>query len=84
MQISVQKLPFEFPFVAPFTLDNVMPSETILAVKTRIQVQEGYPVDQQGLFFESQELDNANTISSYNIQDGSLLFLIVGAPVPQP
>ena len=61
----------------PFPLDNVMPSETILAVKTRIQVEKGYPVDQQRLDFDSQELDNANTISSYNIQDGSLLFLIV-------
>ena len=49
-----------------FTLE-VLPSDTILNCKDKIQDKEGTLTEQQRLFFASQQLDDNQTISYYNM-----------------
>ena len=56
------------------TLD-VMPEETIEAVKAKIQAKEGIPPEQQRLIFSSMKLENDGNLATYNIHDGATLEL---------
>jgi ubiquitin len=50
-------------------------NETIRQIKKKIQGKEGTPPDQQRLVFADKELHDRNTLSYYNIQNGSTLHL---------
>ena len=54
----------------PITIDN---TETVLALKTRIQEREGVPPDQQRLIFAGKQLEEDKTLESYNIQTGATI-----------
>lgn len=56
---------------------EVKPSDTLEKLKEKIQEKEGFPSEQQRLFFASKQLENGKTFAEYNIQKDSMLYLVL-------
>ena len=59
------------------TLDDIMSDSTVVEVKLKIQDKEGIPPDQQRLVHAGKQLEDARTLSDYNIVDHSRIDLFL-------
>jgi ubiquitin C len=56
---------------------NIGQTETIEALKSKVQDQEGIPIDQQCLIYAGKQLEDDRTLAFYNIEHDSTLHLVL-------
>ena len=56
---------------------SIRPSETIMVLKEKVEIQEGIPVDQQRIIFAGQQLEDGGRLEDYNIPKESSVHLVL-------
>jgi hypothetical protein len=59
------------------TLDDIDQSETIYAIKQKIQEKNGIPTHQQVFIFAGKQLDNKKPLYDYSVKSGDTITLVV-------
>ena len=52
-------------------------TDTILTVKSKVQDQEGIPVDQQRLIYAGKQMEDTGTLADYNVQPNGVMHLVL-------
>ncbi|XP_023319001.1 ubiquitin-like protein-NEDD8-like protein RUB3 [Trichogramma pretiosum] len=55
---------------------DLEPTDTVEKIKENIEEDDGTPVDRQRLIFCGRQLEDHKALKDYNIQEGSVVFLI--------
>jgi ubiquitin C len=58
----------------PLLVDS---SDTTKTVNLKLYMEEGIPPDQQRLIFASKQLENRRTLAYYNIQNETIIHLVL-------
>ncbi|XP_052216998.1 polyubiquitin-like [Dreissena polymorpha] len=56
---------------------EIFRSDSVRSVKTKIQDKEGIPAQIQRLIFNGCQLEDGRTLDDYNINDGSMLYVVL-------
>ncbi|RWS14810.1 AN1-type zinc finger protein 4-like protein [Dinothrombium tinctorium] len=76
---SVNQIPIYIETLTGTTFEmQIMSQETIYAVKFKLQVEEGIPVNQQHLIWQGEELKDEFSLDEYGIGFGAILRLVIG------
>ena len=56
---------------------NFSPDHKVLEVKQALQEKEGIRVDQIRLIYSGKQLNDANTLGSYDVKAGSIIHMVL-------
>ncbi|XP_014226356.1 ubiquitin-like [Trichogramma pretiosum] len=56
---------------------DIESSETVEELKEYVEGKEGVPVNQQRFVFNREQLENEKTLQDYNIEDGSIVHMVL-------
>jgi hypothetical protein len=58
----------------PLTVEG---SDTISAVKSKIEDEKGFPPDKQRLIFKGRQLEDSHTLDECSVEEGSILYFVM-------
>ncbi|XP_040510909.1 NEDD8 isoform X6 [Gallus gallus] len=63
---------------------DIEPTDKVERIKERVEEKEGIPPQQQRLIYSGKQMNDEKTAADYKIQGGSVLHLVLAAPIDSP